>query len=63
MKIRLQKHTLTAKVATPYNFIFYKNGVIDACSPYEPISHAVHLIGYKAGKGWKIKNSWGLVWG
>jgi C1A family cysteine protease len=27
------------------------------------IDHAVVLIGYKSGVGWKIKNSWGPDWG
>jgi cathepsin H len=27
------------------------------------VDHAVVLLGYKGGVGWKIKNSWGPEWG
>ena len=27
------------------------------------MNHAALLVGYKKGKGWKIKNSWGTGWG
>lgn len=42
---------------------FYKSGVFDGCTKSSEIDHAVVLIGYKAGVGWKIKNSWGRTWG
>jgi C1A family cysteine protease len=40
---------------------FYSNGVFDDCNTF--IDHAVALVGYKSGVGWKIKNSWGDDWG
>jgi C1A family cysteine protease len=40
---------------------FYKSGLFDDCS--KVIDHAVLVVGYKSGYGWKIKNSWGKDWG
>lgn len=40
-----------------YRLQFYENGVFNDCNDY--IDHAVVLIAYQAGIGWKIKNSWG----
>jgi C1A family cysteine protease len=39
----------------------YKNGVYNDCR--RKLDHAVVLLGYKSGVGWKIKNSWGSSWG
>ena len=27
------------------------------------LNHAVMVVGYRSGKGWRIKNSWGSDWG
>lgn len=43
--------------------LFYKRGVFNSCPEDTRIDHAVVLIGYEYGKGWKIKNSWGTSWG
>ena len=40
-----------------YRLQFYSNGLFDDCNTF--IDHAVSLVGYKSGVGWKIKNSWG----
>ena len=40
---------------------FYEQGIFDNCRSY--INHAVLLVGYVSGIGWKIKNSWGKEWG
>jgi C1A family cysteine protease len=40
-----------------YNLQFYEEGIFNECDEY--LDHAVIIIGYKSGKGWKIKNSWG----
>lgn len=37
--------------------------MFDGCDPDEQIDHAALLVGWKAGVGWKIKNSWGTKWG
>jgi len=44
-----------------YRLQFYSTGVFNDCNSY--IDHAVVLIGYRSGFGWKIKNSWGTSWG
>ncbi len=44
-----------------YRLKFYSQGVFDDCNEY--IDHAVLLVGYKSGVGWKIKNTWGTTWG
>ena len=44
-----------------YRLQFYSEGIFDNCNAH--IDHAVLLIGYKSGVGWKIKNSWGVNWG
>jgi C1A family cysteine protease len=40
---------------------FYAHGIFDDCNDF--IDHAVLLVGYKSGTGWKLKNSWGSNWG
>lgn len=37
--------------------------MFDDCPNSYDLNHAVLLIGYKEGKGWKIKNTWGRNWG
>ncbi len=44
-----------------YRLQFYSEGIFNDCNSY--IDHAVVLIGYKSGIGWKVKNSWGVEWG
>jgi C1A family cysteine protease len=39
----------------------YSSGVFNDCDKY--IDHAVLLVGFKLGSGWKIKNTWGSTWG
>ena len=43
--------------------MLYKDGVFNDCKPEDALDHAVILVGYKEGKGWKFKNSWRQVWG
>jgi len=53
--------------ASPFEFRFYKEGVIDIpSSNTSSINHAVLLTGYKEyenGTYWIIQNSWGKKWG
>ena len=53
--------------ASPFEFRFYKEGVIDIpSSNSSTINHAVLLTGYKEyenGTYWIIQNSWGKRWG
>lgn len=48
---------------TGYKLTFYGSGVFDGCDETDTLDHAVLLVGWKAGVGWKIKNSWGTRWG
>lgn len=48
---------------TGFPLLYYKKGVFDGCKQSDKVDHAVLLVGYKAGKGWKFKNSWGIRWG
>jgi C1A family cysteine protease len=43
--------------------LYLKSGTFTGCRSTDDVNHAVLLIGYKAGVGWKIKNSWGTRWG
>jgi KDEL-tailed cysteine endopeptidase len=56
----LKKKPLAVGIAG-YRLQFYSSGIFDDCNV--KIDHAVVLIGYKSGMGWKIKNSWGEGWG
>ena len=53
--------------ASPFEFRFYKSGIIDIPSPNtSQINHAVLLTGYSKnenGSYWIIQNSWGNTWG
>ena len=53
--------------ASPFEFRFYKQGVIDVSpSNYSRLNHAVLLTGYSTyenGSYWLIQNSWGEKWG
>ena len=53
--------------ASPFEFRFYKQGVIDINpSNYSRLNHAVLLTGYEKyenGSYWIIQNSWGETWG
>lgn len=46
-----------------YNLRFYDSGVFDDCSNNDSLDHAIMIVGYKSGTGWRIKNSWGVDWG
>ena len=46
-----------------YPLVYYRSGVFDGCTATDVHDHAVLLVGYVQGKGWKIKNSWGSKWG
>lgn len=39
----------------------YKSGIFSDCT--SRLDHAVSVVGYRSGVGWKIKNSWGPEWG
>jgi hypothetical protein len=58
----LLKHPLSVGI-TGYQLAFYKEGIFVGCDSNDDLDHAVLLIGFKDGKGWKIKNSWGVSWG
>ena len=52
--------------ASPFNFMFYREGILDKACPHDEINHAVVAVGVgnKDGKlFWKIRNSWGSNWG
>ncbi|CAM5999501.1 unnamed protein product [Sphagnum balticum] len=44
-----------------YQLQFYDSGIFSDCT--NVLDHAVVVVGYKSGVGWKIKNSWGVDWG
>jgi C1A family cysteine protease len=44
-----------------YNLQYYGEGVFNECS--NDLDHAVMVVGYRSGVGWRIKNSWGADWG
>lgn len=44
-----------------YNLQFYDTGIFNDCTSV--LDHAVVIVGYKSGYGWRIKNSWGTRWG
>lgn len=62
IKIHLQKSPVSVGISG-YKLAFYGKGVFDGCDESDDLDHAVLLVGYKKGKGWKIKNSWGPRWG
>jgi C1A family cysteine protease len=62
LKNELQKHPITVGI-TGYRMLYFKSGIFSGCRSNDDIDHAVLLIGYKVGVGWKIKNSWGTRWG
>jgi len=41
---------------------FYQNGILDVRCDGTEINHSVLLVGYSE-RGWKLKNSWGPIWG
>ena len=53
--------------ASPFEFRFYRQGVIDVSpSNYSKLNNAVLLTGYSTyenGSYWLIQNSWGEKWG
>ena len=44
-----------------YTLQFYDSGVFNDCDLI--LDHAVVIVGYRSGVGWRIKNSWGIKWG
>lgn len=44
-----------------YSLQFYDTGIFNDCNSV--LDHAVIIVGYKSGFGWRIKNSWGIKWG
>ena len=56
----LQNHPISVAIAG-FQLMFYDSGVFDSCD--DAINHAVMVVGYKQGVGWKIKNTWGKRWG
>jgi C1A family cysteine protease len=44
-----------------YNLQFYETGIFNDCN--DVLDHAILIVGYRSGMGWKIKNSWGANWG
>jgi C1A family cysteine protease len=55
--------TKTSDYSIGYRMLYLKSGTFTGCRSTDDVNHAVLLIGYKAGVGWKIKNSWGTRWG
>lgn len=62
MRNQLQKQPISIAI-TFFRLQYYKSGVFNDCHSNEILDHAVLLVGYQAGVGWKIKNSWGVKWG
>lgn len=62
LKLALKRQPVAIGIAG-FPLIFYGKGVFDNCKATDKHDHAVLLIGFKEGKGWKIKNSWGKTWG
>lgn len=68
IKASLKKGPISIALdASPFQFRFYKNGIIDLPSTNNSqINHAVLLVGYSKDKDdsyWIIQNSWGEKWG
>ena len=62
VKLALKRQPITVGI-TGFPLIYYGKGVFNNCKPTDVHDHAVLLVGFKEGKGWKIKNSWGKNWG
>ena len=45
------------------DFRFFGNGTYGCKNLNKPPTHAVLLVGYKRGVGFKLKNSFGVQWG
>jgi len=41
----------------------YDTGIFDDCTSKDALDHAIMIVGFQSGKGWRIKNSWGSDWG
>ena len=63
MKILLSRQPVTAGISVNSDFQFYSKDVYNDCDDNAEINHAVMVVGYIEGYGWKIKNSWGRSWG
>jgi C1A family cysteine protease len=44
-----------------YGLQYYGSGVFEECGT--SLDHAVMVVGFRSGTGWRIKNSWGKDWG
>ena len=58
----LYKGPVSAGIAG-YHLRFYDNGIFDECGEKDNLDHAIMIVGFKSGQGWRIKNSWGVDWG
>lgn len=56
----LEKGPVSAGIAG-YNLQFYDSGIFNDCN--DVLDHAIVIVGYRTGLGWRIKNSWGVDWG
>lgn len=54
---KLSRGPISAGIAG-FNLQFYDSGIFDECD--RTLDHAILIVGYVSGLGWKIKNSWGL---
>jgi len=54
--------------ASPFAFMFYKEGILDRGCPSDEINHGVVIVGYGIDEAtklpyWKVRNSWSKGWG
>ena len=67
--VALKEHVIDTGVnASPFNFRYYKSGVVTEGCAYHGINHDVTLLGAGTDASmnvpyWRIKNSWGVNWG
>lgn len=66
--IDTHKVTTIAVVASSFNFLYYRSGILKDCGSGRQVDHAVTLVGYLIDHetqeyAWYVKNSWGAAWG